>query len=415
LKRTVNCVGAFICAYLAASFTLVFKVWPALISQFANTSNGHPGDWIASPGFLVQATGVTLTTTSQLMSYAFLPLVTAITVLVVYLSAIAMMGWSLTKVDEPESVFRTDRFALFSIVVLVTVLQIFLYARGIGYGLLKLTDYFAFLGSVVIAVAAFQLGLTRAEIVRRSMLTAVTAYCLVTLVEKRHILGFYGERTSQMPLPSAYGLAGKAKSETVSADLSGEPLNLFLYQNRYLTTPIVFRASESNRFVLPLGISSAAPRYVARMPRIGPPGTTVADITYPAETMSADLTVVPAAGQIRLLLPDPHWAETEGESVGELRRWLSVSGKFVVFGSLADQMHLAVQMAAGPDLRPDNRIEVFFAGHLLQSIAPKDLPVRIDAPLAVQAGPETEGEIRIVGPAAGTRQVSVGQLRSFPR
>ena len=415
LKQSVGCVWAFICGYLAASFTLVIKIWPALISQFVNAGNGHPGDWIASPGFLMQATGVTFTTAAVLTSYAILPLVTAITVLVVFSLAIAVMGRSLTKVDKSEPVLRTDRFALFSIVVLVTILQIFLYARGRGYGLLKLTDYFAYLGSVVIAVAAFQLGLTRAGIVRRGMLTAITAYCIITFIEKQHILELYGERTSHMPLPLAYELDGKATSETVSADLSAEPLNLFLYENRYLTTPIVFRATESNRFSLLHGTGSAAPRYIARMPWVGVGGTTVADITYPAATMPVDLTVVPAAGQIHLLLPDPHWLAPDGETVGQLRRWLSVSGKFVVFGSLTDRMHLAVQVAAGPDLQPGNRIEVYFAGHLLQSIAPRDLPVHIDAPLAMQAGPETEGEIRIVGSAAGIRQLSVAQLRCVPR
>jgi hypothetical protein len=131
--------------------------------------------------------------------------------------------------------------------------------------------------------------------------------------------------------------------------------------------------------------------------------------------MPADLTVVAAAGQIHLLLPDPHWLAPEGETVGQLRRWLSVSGKFVVFGSLTDRMRLTVQLAAGPDLRPDNRIEVYLAGHLLQSIDPRDLPFRIDAPLAMQAGPETEGEIRIVGSAAGIRQISVEQLRCVLR
>jgi hypothetical protein len=412
LKRAFGCLSAFVGAYLAASFTLVIKVWSALISQFVNAANGHPGDWIAAPGFLMQATGVKFTTTPRLMSYAFPPLVTAIIVLVVLLSAIAIIGRSLAKVDQPGPVLRTDRFVLFCIVVLVTILQIFLYVRGSGYGLLKLTDYFAFLGSVIIGVAAFQVGLTKVKSNRRAALIVITAYCLVTFVEKQHILQIYRERTSHMPLPSAYSLDGKPTSETVSADLSAEPLNLFLYENRYSVTPIVFRSSESNRFALLHGIGSAAPRYIARIPSIGVAGAPLADITYPAETMRADLTVVAAAGQIHLLLPDPHWLAPEGETVGQLRRWLSVSGKFVVFGPLTDQMHLALQMAAGPDLRPDNRIEVYFAGHLLQSLDPTDLPFRIDTPIAMQAGPETEGEIRIVGSAAGIRQVSVAQLRS---
>jgi hypothetical protein len=416
LKRTVSCLGAFIFGYLLASCILVLKIWPALVSQFVNAGNGHPGDWIASPGFLMQATGVAFTTTSRLMYYAGIPLVTAIIVFVVYLSAIAMIGWSLVKVAESEPVLRTDRTALFLIVVMVTALQVFLYGRGVGYGLLKLTDYFAFLGSVVIAVAVFQLGLTKAPIVRCSVLAAVAVYCLVAFVQKqRHILGFYAARIAQMPMPSAFRLDGKVKSETVLADLSGEPLNLFLYENRYLTTPIVFRPSESYRFTPLHGAMPATPRYIARIPWIGPSGARLADITYPAETMPAELMIVPAVGQIHLLLPDGNWGETEGGAAGGFSRWLTVSGKFIIFGSLTDQARLTLEMSAGPDLRPDNRIEVYFAGHLLQSVAPGELPVSVDVPLAAQTDPESVGEIRITGLAVGTRQVSVAQLRSFPR
>jgi hypothetical protein len=414
LKRTASCLGAFICGYLAASFILVIKIWPALVSQFVNAGNGHPGDWIASPGFLMQLTGLAFTTSPRLQSYGGFLLVTAIAVLVIHLSAIVIIGWSLTKVDRSEPVLRTDRTALFLIIVLVTILQVVLYARGVGYGLLKLTDYFAFLGSIVIAVAVFQIGLTEAGNIRRSMLAAFAIYCIVALVEKqRHILGFYADRSAQLPIPSTYRLNGKANREAVSADLSGEPLNLFLYENRYQTTPVVFRASESYRFG-PLGTGPAAPRYIARMPTIGALGARLADITYPSETMSADLTIVPATGQVHLLLPDPHWVDTEGMTIKKLRRWLSVSGKFFVFGPLTDQMNLAVEIAAGPDLRPDNRIEVYFAGRLLRSVAPNELPVGIDAPLAAQPGAETEGEIRVTGPTGGIRQVSVAQLQSFP-
>jgi hypothetical protein len=144
-------------------------------------------------------------------------------------------------------------------------------------------------------------------------------------------------------------------------------------------------------------------------------GTTVADITYPAEITSVALKIVPAAGQIHLLLPDPHWLAPEGDTVGELRRWLSVSGKFVMFGQFADQRSLVFQVAAGPDLRPDNRIEIYIEGQRLQSIAVNTLPTRINVPLAAQSGAEVAGEIRIAGPASGIRQVSVAQMRIIPR
>lgn len=415
MKRTVSCVATFGCGYLAASFPLVVKVWPALMSQYVNAGNGHPGDWIASPGFLMQATGVTFTTDPRLMSYAVLPLLTAITVLVVLLSAIAIIGRGLINLDEPEPVLRSDRFTLFSIVVLFTILQIYLYDRGVGYGLLKLTDYFAFLGSVVIAVAAFEISLNSVEIVRLTMLAAITAYCVVTLIEKQHILTSYRERTASMPLPFAYNLGGEGAGETISADLSAEPLNLFLYENRYHTAQILFRASESSRYALLDGSQSAEPRYVARMFQVGAMGTVVADITYCTQTAAATLKIVPAAGQIHLLLPDPHWLAPDGDTVDQLWRWLSVSGKFVVFGQFSNQRSVVFQLAAGPDLLQSNRIEIYIEGQRLQSISPDALPIRINIPLAPQPDSTVTGEIRIAGPVSGIHQVSIKQLRSVPR
>jgi hypothetical protein len=330
------------------------------------------------------------------------------------LSAIAIIGRSLAKVDEPGPVLWTDRFVLFCIAVLVTILQIFLYARGSGYGLLKLTDYFAFLGSVVIAVAAFQFDRKKRKFAGRAMLTAISAYCLVTFVEKQQILGRYGERTTRMPLPSTYKLRDKT-GQTVSADLNGEPLNLFLYENRYQLAQILFHPLESYRFAPQVRKDSAGPQYLARLYRVGMPGTPIADITYPALKTPDALTVMPAEGQIHLLLPNPRWIAPEGEDASQLRRWLSVSGKFIIFGPLPYGRDLTFEVAAGPDFRQDNKIEIYVAGQMLRSIAPNELPMRVDVPLTTSLGLETEGEIRIVGLTAGIRQISVARLRSVSR
>jgi hypothetical protein len=413
--QMMKCGGAFVGAYLAACFPFVLKLWPLLIGQFIGAAKGHPGDWIASPGFLIQAAGVAFTIDPHLVAHAFVPRVTAVAVLVVFLVAIVMLGWSLIADAKPGPVLKTDRFVLFSIVLLVTALQFMLYARGVGYGLLKLTDYFAFLGSVVIAVAVYQSGLTRLKLAGRAVLTVVSAYCLVTFIEKQHILRVYIEKTALMPLPTAYRLDEEVAGKTVSGDLSAEPLDLFFYENRHQTAQILFRPSESVRYARSRGSVSDGPQYIARMPRVGVAGLPVADITYPALARRDILTVVPAAGQIHLLLPDPHWLAPEGVDAGQLRRWLSVSGKFVIFGPFADQRSLAVQVSAGPDLRPDNQIEVYLAGQVLRTITPNELPIRIDAPLPIHLGSEAEGEIRVVGLAAGIRQISVTQLRTVLR
>src|SRR5206468_3627428 len=118
----------------------------------------------------------------------------------------------------------------------------------------------------------------------------------------------------------------------VYPDLSGKPLNLFLYENRYQATRILFRPSETYRFS-PLGtVSASEPRDVARMLEVGTIETRLADITYSAEASASVLKIVPAAGQVHLLEAERHWVQPEGETVGMLRRWLSVSGQFVIFG-----------------------------------------------------------------------------------
>jgi hypothetical protein len=414
-KRAVYCLAAFCCSYLVSSLIFIFQIWPVLVSQFVNAGSGHPGDWIAAPGFVIQAAGVAFSTAPSLGSYGFMSSITAVMVIVVFLGAITIIGWSLFSDRKPVSVLRTDRLALFSTVVLVTILQTILYLRGSGYGLLKLTDYFAFLGSVVVAVAGFQIGLTRAKFGRRAVLASISAYCLITFVSKQSLLGLYEARISQLPLPSTYQLDSKLTNATVSADLSAEPLNLFLYENRYSSTPIIFRAPETDRFAQLNEIDTGRPRYIARIGRVGIPGITLAEITYPADISPDTLTIVPSAGQIHLVLPDAHWLAPEGDTVRQLWCWMSVSGKFAIFGPLSDGMHLGVQLAAGPDLRPGNRIEVYVAGRLLQSVTPSDLPAHIDVQLPMRADREIEGEIRIVGPVAGIRQISVAQLRSFKR
>ena len=413
---TISSAVAFVVSYFAASFPFVTKLWPALIEQFVNAGNGHPGDWIASPGFLMQATGVTLTTNPSLMSYRIIPMITSISVLIIFVVSVAVLGWSSRRDGDRTRVLPSDLLALFLVAVAVSVIQAFLYGRGSGYGLLKLTDYFAFLAAVVISVAAYQLSLTESKATRRVLVGLIAAYCVVAFDGKLGVLGRYGERVAWLPLPSAYRLQASNSDNSVSADLSAEPLNLFLYENRYQAMHILFRASESDRFALPAGLETAAPRLIARVSHAGIPGSPVADVTYSVDLSMPVLKTVPAEGQIHLLLPNPQWLAAEGNVVGQLRRWLSVSGKFVVFGPFAaNRRSLEAYLTEGPDLRRSNRIEIYFAGERIQSIAPDELPIRLSIPLAAQFNPEAEGEIRIVGPTAGRRQVSVAELRSVPR
>jgi hypothetical protein len=415
-QRAFKGVGAFTVLYFASSFTFVTKVWPAIVSQLVNTAHGHPGDWIATSGFLMQATGVTFTAADKLSAYPLVPRIVALSVVAVVVIAVFVLAWTAIGRRAHDAPLKSDLVALFSIIVLVSILQIFLYALGAGYALLKVTDYFAFVGAVVVSVAAFQLGLTRRRNVGRALVGLVAIYCMTAFFEKERILENYRGRTARMPLPFAYQLSLKAAAETVYPDLSAEPLNLFLYENRYGRIRIVFNASESYRF-LPLDRTHLAePIQIARIFRPGIPGLALADITYPPETTAPVLEMASLTGQTHLVQPDSHWLLPEGDTVDSLWRWVSISGRYLIYGPLAqNERILQVDLAPGPDLRSDNQIEFYISGQRILSLSPSELPRHVAIPLPSLSQAETQGEIRIVGQANGIRQLFVSKLLSVPK
>jgi hypothetical protein len=407
-------VGAFTVLYFASSFTLVTKVWPAIVSQLVYTAHGHPGDWIATSGFLMQATGVTFTAADKLSSYPLVPRIVALSAVAVVVVAVFVLAWTAIGRRAHDATLKSDLVALFSIIVLVSILQVFLYALGAGYALLKATDYFAFIGAIVVSVAAFQLGLTRRRNVGRLLVGLVAIYCVTAFIEKERILENYRGKTARMPLPFAYQL--RAAAETVYPDLSGEPLNLFLYENRYGRIRIVFNASESYRYLPFDRIHLAEPIQVARIFRPGIPGIALADITYPPETTALVLETASLTGQIHLVQPDPHWLLPDGDTVDSLRRWLSISGRYLIYGPFVqNERILQVDLVPGPDLRSDNQIEFYISGQRILSLSPSELPRHVVIPLPSLSQAETEGEIRIVGQATGIRQLFVSRLFSVPK
>lgn len=403
------CIAAFAAAYLVASCPFVIQMLPVVIGQFSAAEKHHSGDWIAAPGFLMQATGLTLTTAPDLASYPIVPLVTAIVVLSVLFWAALVL---LSSGRKGTGGRRSDGLVLLMIAGLVLILQLALYLRGSGYGLLKLTDYFAFMGSVVIAVAAFQAGFVDRRIGAFLSAITVAAYCSVAFVQKEALLGKYYKIAAALPLSSAYKLDAGLPM-TVVPDLGGITLNRFLYENRYGAAKIRFRAAEAFRYVPVQAAGSSGPLQIARMAQMGIAGVPLADITYPAHESSVVLTVGPAAGELHILEPDSNWLPAEGAGVGKMFRWLSVSGKFIIYGPILPQERdLLVYLANGPELKPENRVELYIADERVLSVASGDLPALFRIPLSAQPSIETAGEFRIVGPAAGIRQMSVSAIRT---
>jgi hypothetical protein len=174
--------------------------------------------------------------------------------------------------------------------------------------------------------------------------------------------------------------------------------------------------AESSRF----GMSSANPetasREVVRVPRAGALGIVLADITYPEPLVGPMLTVAPLAGQTHLVQPDPHWLAPEIDASGSPWRWLSQSGRFLLYGLVPKgQRVLQMTLRAGPDLHPDNYVEIYLSGQRLQTVLPDQLPLQVEIGLPELTVAQTEGEIRIAGPVTGIHQLSVAKLLSIPR
>jgi hypothetical protein len=407
--------GAFVLLYLASSYPFILKIWPGLLNQFANAGAGHPGDWIATSGFLMQATGVTLTTAAKLSVYPLIPQIAAILVLVSVLAAIVVMIWGAVTPTGRGTVLKSDLVSLACIALLLLLFQALLYARGSGYSLLKITDYFAFVGAITVSVAAYRLGLTRNRLAGGALIVLIGAYCVVAFIEKQEVLERYRTRTALAPLPAAYRLDQRSAGAIVVPDLMAESLHLFLYENRYGPAKIVFRASESNRY-RPIEAISQTANQVARVYVSGTLGATVADITYPPSPVSPALQLAPLIGQTHLVQPDPNWLAPGGADSMSLWRWLSVSGRFLVYGPIAsDERILAMDLAAGPDFGPENRVEISIAGQRLITLAASELPRKVRISLPALPDVENEAEIRIAGPMGGIHPLSVMKLLSFAR
>lgn len=240
-------VLAFAAAYVLSSIPFLLQIWPALISQYIGAT-GRTDGAIAVPGFIMFAMGVGHQILPSLLNYRPIPIMTAIGVAAVLVLAIMWIGWQAMK-PRQNRILQTDAVFLFMIASIPLVLQIYLYSGGVGYGLLKLTDYFAFTGAVVISVSAASLSFMYGRQYMRVATGLVVVFCVVAVSEKRSILRLYYEQTARMPLPAAYQLDPAITSTVLDPSaFSMEMLNLFLYENRAGTTRISFEPVKSNRY-----------------------------------------------------------------------------------------------------------------------------------------------------------------------
>ena len=427
-RRLAEAFIVFILGFFVISSPLILGTLWELAFQYEHAAAGHPGDWVAAPAFVIQASGINLLTSDVFSAYSIYMRLASLTFLAGFGLAFFAFAWWLVKPPAARGIMHSDVFVVFACAGVMLSFQVFLYGFHIGYGLLKLTDYFAFLPSIVVGVGAVLVG--RAIDSRRGralaslvLIVVCAGYMTVTVREKRFQLRNYSEYCQNAPAPADYRLdaLGKGAPALVVPDLHGDSLDLFLYVNRWGPNHIWFRKDESYRFS-PLQSTGGGEGWMARIPRVAywkRHATYFADITYVKGRPTSTLVeILPLAGQVRLI-PGHGWRDPDGEDPleerpSDMRRWLAGHGAFVVYGgsSLAGRA-LEMELGPGPDLRPDNVIEVTVAQRLLATVAVRDLPKRLVLPMPAFSMFELDGEIRITGAAAGQRQVAVSRLRTM--
>src|SRR5208337_1815765 len=231
-------VPLFVVAYLAMSHPLIFSTWPQLLYQYKGAAGGHPGDWIAASGFLLQATGVTFTNLAHLTGYPQSLQFVSLGFLIIFALTMFALLWRAVRGLNACFVRSSDSAVLLSASVVMLTYQIYLFSRGIGYGMLKVTDYFAFLPGIVIGVGLWILVTGIHNVKTRNSVTAIImiaclGFAIITTGQKGKILRQYIDVCKGMPAPQDYILDAQGDDVLVTPDLYGDPLGLFLYMNRW--------------------------------------------------------------------------------------------------------------------------------------------------------------------------------------
>ncbi|TAL75469.1 MAG: hypothetical protein EPN76_14825 [Burkholderiaceae bacterium] len=377
-------------------------------NQFT-VAGGRPGDWIANSAILLQASGLNFTTTVGLGSLTWLDAAGAIVTPLLYLVSISLVflkGNNFNCLRRSDNAMPVVFFSLISLLVAVV-----LFAVGSGYAMLKVIDYFSIFPALIFGLAAAVIMKCPNSLLRKRCLVFSLVFLVFfgVLASSKKILIFnrYANAVKGVPKLADLRLSHQPKDvPVVIPDFTGGSLDLFLYINRFSTTKLAFDTSESYRYD-PLIQPKVGMPFV-RLSAPGYGGNIFADITHKTPwavglhlTEYDDAIIVSGAG----------WLPPDGSSGETMFRWLSSKGEFTVFqaGPL-EKRHIRMNIYRGPDLSPENRIEIQINGSVLKTIRPKDLPLQLDLiPGNLKCGANV-GAIVIYGPNEGIRQVSVAKL-----
>jgi hypothetical protein len=113
-----------------------------------------------------------------------------------------------------------------------------------------------------------------------------------------------------------------------------------------------------------------------------------------------------------LKIVDSNWLPPEGEHEETIFRWVSKKGLFKLLITEPDiSRKLLLKINPGPDLTSENQILLIINQKIMLNINPNDLPISLDVLLNKLEFGENIGEIVILGPNNGIRQISISEFK----
>jgi hypothetical protein len=236
-KRFIGFGVAFAAGFFLPSFWIIARIWQITAGQYLSTAGDMNAAVLARPSFLYFMSGVTFFLPPKMSGHPVPLAICAVATVAVFIAATAYLLW---KSPGNNGALVLGLFGL----VLLS-LEALLYGLRIGYGLMKIADYFAFLSAVSTSVAAAMVA--SSSRLRAAISFAVLTFCVFAAIQKITIFKFYRAETEKIALPETFNSAHNSEP----AGLTMEQFNLFLYENRMVAAPIVVKPGRSNRFGMP--------------------------------------------------------------------------------------------------------------------------------------------------------------------
>ena len=405
----------FLCGIVALFPGLFIDLWVR-----SGALGGHPGDWIAQVGFFLQTFGILPGFGGDpLISYGITNILLMIIIfgfVVISPVYVIIKLIELKKTNAPQ--LTTQIFlGVLSSVFILSFLSLFIMGRG--YAMQKVSEYFCFVPAIICSIILndVEVVVKRNKIALIIFFIATIIFLLVflssTLPLKQEALNHTYYIVKENPDLDSYSITPLLNNsiKSVDVDIQGPALNLFLYQNRMTELPISFTATDTIRFYRIYNVTPADGEWVFHMSHPNTLQSKFWDITQPPTASNViEAQLVKRSNYVKIFTAQSNWIPMEGKDSSDGMRWLSNNGSFVIMSCDPNSV-LHIYIGGGPDLTPDNKIQIIINSEIVSNLTPYELPKELNLKISnVKIKSDVNGEIKIIGPQSGIRQIRVARL-----